>query len=348
MSNIAAVLTKNPPFVCSNEQLLLSGEQWLKNKPAEYELFKRFVDSCKIQNRAYVIPVTEMLLLGGLSDRAELFLSKGEELASALLKDLFKNSPVPACDIDSIVFTSCTSPTIPSLDVRLINQEALGFSRSVRRAPVFQYGCAGGVAGLSLAHALSKSGENVLLLSVEFCSLVFQSADTSIQGILGSTLFSDGATALVVTPNIGKFKILSAKTELLPGAETLMGYDLKDDGLHLRLDRSLPERLMLKAPHIIENFLKSNSLTLDDVKWWLFHPGGAKILKSLENCVAKDTESSQFAWDVLRDHGNMSSASILFVLEKFISSKVYKSGDLAFMLGIGPGLSVECLLIECL
>jgi alkylresorcinol/alkylpyrone synthase len=126
-----------------------------------------------------------------------------------------------------------------------------------------------------------------------------------------------------------------------------MGYDIFDDGTHLRLDREIPQALLSAAPRAIERFLRSAGLSSGDVRWWLFHPGGAKILSSLEETLSVSREQTRWSWDSLRDHGNMSSASILFALKGFLNDKEYSPGDKMVMLGVGPGLTLQLNLFEC-
>jgi alkylresorcinol/alkylpyrone synthase len=126
-----------------------------------------------------------------------------------------------------------------------------------------------------------------------------------------------------------------------------MGYDIFDDGTHLRLDREIPQALLAAAPPAIQSFLKNKNLSSKDIRWWLFHPGGAKILSSLEETLCVSREQTRWSWESLRDHGNMSSASILFALKSFIDDKEYNVGDKMVMLGVGPGLTLQLNLFEC-
>jgi alkylresorcinol/alkylpyrone synthase len=126
-----------------------------------------------------------------------------------------------------------------------------------------------------------------------------------------------------------------------------MGYDLMDDGAHLRLDREIPQALLSATPTFVESFLREHGLSPDDVQWWLFHPGGAKILSSLEETFSLKRHQAKWAWDTLRENGNMSSASILFALHSFMQERPYKPGDKVIMLGVGPGLTLQLNLFDC-
>jgi alkylresorcinol/alkylpyrone synthase len=126
-----------------------------------------------------------------------------------------------------------------------------------------------------------------------------------------------------------------------------MGYDIRDDGTHLRLDREVPHCLARCAPDFVRSFLDEQHLSTDDVGWWIFHPGGAKILHALESSFNLTRDRTRWGWDVLKENGNMSSASVLFALAAFIRDAPFRTGDKALMLGVGPGLTLEAILFGC-
>jgi alkylresorcinol/alkylpyrone synthase len=165
--------------------------------------------------------------------------------------------------------------------------------------------------------------------------------------IVGSAIFGDGAACVMVSNDEGPLRILHSQSFLIPNSHELMGYDILDDGTHLRLDKEIPQALVRAAPTAILNALTQAGLSIEDVGWWLFHPGGAKILAFLEQEFHIDREQSRWSWESLRSCGNMSSASILFALEAFLSDRPYARGDKVLMLGIGPGLTLQVNLFEC-
>ena len=213
---------------------------------------------------------------------------------------------------------------------------------------MFQQVCGGGAAGLALAGKLADGMmAPVVLTSAELCSLVYQPADRSAENIVGSAIFADGAASLVMGPGETGHRLLASSSHLIPDSAEMMGYNLLNDGIHLRLARELPECLAKHTPQAISEFLKKVGTSPDKVSWWLFHPGGARILTIFAEKLGLTTQQMRWSWDVLSKYGNMSSASILYVLEAFLGDKSYQRGDKAIIVGMGPGLSLEFTLFEC-
>ena len=345
MSYIESCAVNVPQYHYSLDELQSAGRTWLAGQSDRFELFSRLMASSNIGRRGFVAPLDKILQLGGLHERSLMF----EELAPALalpsIERALQQAGKDPGQIDRFIFTSCSVPAIPSVDGILVRQA--GLSTHVRRLPIFQHGCAGGIVGLELAADFAALGQTVLLTSVELCSLVFQSADARTGQLVGGALFSDGAASVVVSPastSESKFEILASSSCLIPGTRHLMGYELLDDGLHLLLDRELPFSLAQHFPGLVATFLKTKGLEASDVAWWLFHPGGPKVLTGLQRALNLADEQCRFAGEVLSAHGNMSSATILFVLNQFLTQKAGRPRDLALLCGVGPGLTVELIL----
>ncbi len=344
MSAIKSVGISLPQYGYSSGEIIEGAKSWLGSSTDQSELFERFVSSSQIRRRYFGIPLERILKGLPIDQKNEVFNQTGIELGVRAAIECLELAGVSPTEVDNLIFTSCSLPVIPSIDVNIIQQ--LGLPLSVRRIPIYQHGCAGGAAALGLASTLSESTGNTLVLSVELCSLVYQGADLSAGNLVGSALFGDGAAAVLVSPGRGKFQVIDSSSDLLPSSYDLMGYDLKEDGAHLRLKKELPGELARMAPKLVRDFLIRNNLASDQVAHWLIHPGGVKILKFLEEEFSLESSRSCYAWQVLEKYGNMSSASILFVLDEFLKSRRYKAGDKAIIIGIGPGLTLEQILIE--
>jgi alkylresorcinol/alkylpyrone synthase len=344
MTTIVQTSTLIPKHAYTSEEIYAVSAEWLKNSPHQRELFDRFVKSSQISCRHFAVPLDTILSLHGSQQRAQLFIQEGRPLLRDVVQKLLGTTRTKASDIDHLLFTSCSSPVIPAIDVGLVDD--LEFSRSVNRIPVYQHGCAGGVVGLAMAYRLLKPGQRALVSSVELCSLVYQASDLSGGNLVGSAIFGDGAGAVLVGDWPTGLTFLDARSHLVPDSAHLMGYGIQDDGAHLRLDRALPQALSQQAPPFVRSFLRDNSLYPSDIKFWLFHPGGVKILAVLEDAFGIKRDASRWAWEVLEQYGNMSSASIFFVLDAFLRSNVAQPGDRICMLGVGPGLTIESILFE--
>ncbi len=345
MTFVNAVVTESAPYSYSTEEITRAAGQWLADSPVERALFERLASSTRIERRSFAVPLDELITLQGSRERAKIFNEVGAAMLSRVIRGGLDACSLQPTDVRTLLMTSCSVPSIPSIDTRAIAQ--VGLSPSVLRVPIFQYGCAGGAIGLSLARGLSKGDESVMLTSVELCSLVHQPSDQQGGTIVGAAIFGDGAAAAVLSERPGPLELIACQSFLIPGTGSLMGYDIHDDGAHLHLDREIPQALLQAAPRLISDFLSSLNLRSGDVGWWIFHPGGAKILSSLEDTFGLSREQTTWSWDSLRDNGNMSSASILFALKAFIDERLYSRNDLMIMLGVGPGLTLQVNLFRC-
>lgn len=346
MSSIASISTVLPEHSYTLPEIQAAGDIWLKDHPEQRGLFRRFLASAQVARRHFVLPVLDVISLNGLAKPAEYFEEFAPGLGAMAALEALRQAGVQAQDIGCLLFTSCTCPSIPSVDALILERARL--PRTTTRIPIYQHGCAGGVVGLRLADMWSKHGKPVLLTSVELCSLVFQPEDFTGGHLVGSAIFGDGAASAVVTHEDRGLVFAGSQSYLLPDSRHLMGYDILDDGSHLRLDRDLPQSLARAAPGLVETFLRSHGLSRKDIPWWLFHPGGIKILSALDEIFQLEPEQGRFARETLQSVGNLSSASILFVLDTFLRSNVYQDGEHALVVGVGPGLTIELILFKYL
>lgn len=331
------------PYKYATKDILPYAHTWLQNTPKEYELFEKVSQGSKITHRNFAIPLEQVINLKGITERAEIFMQAGTELASQAVSALGLTSEDFA-QIDNLLFSSCSFPLIPTIDCALINK--FPFRKNINRLPLFQYGCVGGVSGLRLSNQLAGSGKT-LLVSAEICSLIFQRADTSRTQVIGGALFADGAAAILLEPEAKHgIEIVASSTYLIPESLHLMGYDWSDSGAHLRLDQKLPFAVAAESKKLISQFLESINVSTQDLAYWLIHPGGIKILDLLESLFELDLKKTSFSHQIMETYGNMSSATILHVLDEFNNSSAVQSGDLALMLGIGPGLTIELILLR--
>jgi alkylresorcinol/alkylpyrone synthase len=250
-------------------------------------------------------------------------------------------------DIDLIITVSCTGFMIPSLDAHLIN--LMGFRSNVRRLPMTELGCVAGAMALARAREFLQAypGKNVLIVAVELATLTFQRGDSSQANLVSCALFGDGAAAAVVTgrPVAGP-QILDADTYTFPQSLDAMGFDLRDSGLHIVLSKDVPQMIRDKVRALADNFLRRSDLTLGSIGAFLLHPGGQKLLSYVEEQLGLSRGDTQLSWDVLSEYGNLSSATILFILHECLTRNGVRSGEYGLAAAFGPGFSAEMLLLQ--
>jgi alkylresorcinol/alkylpyrone synthase len=225
--------------------------------------------------------------------------------------------------------------------------EPLGLRADVRRQPITELGCAGGACGLSQAHAYLKAypAARVLVVAVELPSLTFQTDDASPANLVASSLFGDGAAAVLLGPGThGDVEIVATHAEVFPASLGDMGFDLRDRGLHVVLSKDVPRIVAEHTPGVVRRFLGWHGLAPEDLAFAVLHPGGRKVLEALENGLALDQRHTAVAWDILRDFGNQSSAAVLFVLGETLRRGVPPGYGL--LAAFGPGIAVELSLLR--
>jgi alkylresorcinol/alkylpyrone synthase len=236
---------------------------------------------------------------------------------------------------------------IPSLDAHLIN--LMGFRTDINRLPITELGCAAGATALKHAWEFLRAfpGKNVLALSVELPSLTFQRRDSSAANLICSILFGDGAAAVAIAGRRAAGpRILGAHTHTFPQSLDAMGFDLKDSGFHILLSKEVPQMIRQEIKGVVEQFLGRHGLTLGHIAAFLLHPGGQKLLAYLEEELALSRADTQISWDVLKDYGNLSSATILFILQEWLLKKEMQRGDYGLAIAFGPGFTAELLLLQ--
>jgi alkylresorcinol/alkylpyrone synthase len=255
-------------------------------------------------------------------------------------------------DLDHVVYVSTTGIATPSLDARL--SLALGCRPECRRTPLWGLGCAGGAAGLARARdlALAYPGSRVLLVAVELCSLTFRLEDMDKRNLVATSLFADGAAAAVVegadAPHRngahGALELIGSHSTLWPGTIGMMGWTVSGRGLHVVFSRDIPSFVRERVRPSLEGFLAEHGLSLAEPMHVAAHPGGAKVLEAYADALGQPPATFAHARDVLRDYGNMSSPTCLFVLERQLASGEIRAGEPVLVSALGPGFAAEYVL----
>jgi alkylresorcinol/alkylpyrone synthase len=271
------------------------------------------------------------------------------ELGQTAISTCLERAGLTPRDIDHFFFVSTTGLATPSIDARLINR--LQFRNDIRRTPIWGLGCAGGVAGLSRAFEYTSAfpRERALLVALELCGLTFQRNDMSKSNLVAVSLFADGAAAVIVSGSEADGhgpRIVSSRSKIWYDSLDVMGWEVNDRGLKVVFSRDIPAIVRsLTLPALLE-FLSTQHLTLQDVKHFIIHPGGMKVIEAYEQTLSLQEGTLDRPRAILRQYGNMSSATVLFILEDFIRTQAIHPGDYGLVSALGPGFSSEMILIQ--
>jgi alkylresorcinol/alkylpyrone synthase len=312
------------------------------------EAMMSIVDNAQVHKRHAIFPIQYTVEPRALEKTNKEYMEHAIKLGREAAEKCLQRAGVPADEVDLIITVSCTGFMIPSLDAHLIN--LMGFRSNVRRMPFTELGCAAGAMALGRAADFLRAepGGNVLIVAVELPSLTFQRKDISQANLISSILFGDGAAAVLVSGNSAARgpKILVSETYTFPDSLGAMGFDLRDTGFHILLAKDVPELVGSKIAGLVDGFLSRCGKTREDIKGWILHPGGARLLGNVETQLGLSKCQTQPSWDVLGNVGNLSSATILFILQEWLEKRPLKTGEYALAAAFGPGFSAEFLLLQ--
>lgn len=285
------------------------------------------------------------------SQANQAFIEVGVQLGEQAIVAALQQAGLQAQDVDIIFSTTVTGIATPSLDARLCNR--LGFRTDIKRVPMFGLGCVAGAAGISRVadYLRGHPGQVALLLSVELCSLTMQRTDGSIANLIATGLFGDGAAAVVAVgadhgvPAAGP-SVRSSMSRFYPDTERVMGWDITDTGMQIVLAASVPDIVLGHIQQDVDGFLAQHQLSRSDISSWVCHPGGPKVLEAMQTALEIDQDALQLTWDSLDRVGNLSSASVLFVLADTLAERRPAPGSTGIMLAMGPGFCSELVLLD--
>lgn len=327
------------------EEIIRTGEAVFASQGEDFSLFASIFRNCGIATRYSPVPLGWFVEPQDWPSRTRVFLDAASALFRQTAVAALAQSGVAAASIDTIVTVSSTGIATPSLEARLLTE--LGFREDVQRVPVFGLGCAGGVTGLSLATRLAaaRPGSHVLLVVIELCSLAFRLDDFSARNMVATALFADGAASAVVgPPRAGAVLSLGEGYEhTWPGTVDIMGWSMDPIGFGVILSRSIPDFVGSHMKPTVEGALARAGRSLGDFDHLVFHPGGAKVLDALEAAFGLPAGELRHERAVLRDFGNMSAPTALFILERALAAGASGSGMMA---ALGPGFTASLLTYE--
>jgi alkylresorcinol/alkylpyrone synthase len=311
-------------------------------------------DHSGVEDRNFCVPAEWFYEDHSFSEKNDLYVESALDLSEKAARRALDKAGADPSDVAAVFFVSTTGLAIPSIDSFLLRR--LGLSEHTRRVPVVGLGCAAGASGLGLAaHYASacRPGELVLLVAVELCGLTFQKGDRSKANLVSTALFADGAAAVVIGRDAdGEAaagpELLGSYTTTWPGTEDVMGFDVGEHGLKVLLSRSVPSVVYERMPENLRLALGSVGLFLEDIRHPIIHPGGAKVLDAFEEVLGLEPGGLDISREVLREHGNMSSVTVLFILERFLAgADNTTAGEHGVLSAMGPGFSAEHVFFRC-
>jgi alkylresorcinol/alkylpyrone synthase len=337
---LVALATALPGNVIEQAQAAEMARAFFGDRIANYETLSRVFDSTGIERRYSVAPLTWFTESHGWPDRTAHYIAGATQLYEDVVRKALASAALDANQIDTVITVSSTGVATPSLEARVLPR--LGFRPDVRRIPIFGLGCAGGVAGFANASriAASEPGATVLLVTIELCTLAFRLDRATKPDIISAALFGDGAAAAIFRngdgPAIGRAG--RATEHLWAESLDIMGWSTDDAGLGVILSRSLPDFVARNYRAVFDRAMEQLALTPADVKRVVCHPGGTRVLESIEASLELRTGTFDLERSVMRDFGNMSSPTVLFVLERLLAQGFEGTTVLA---ALGPGFTAS-------
>lgn len=341
----------------SQSELVRTLEQRWPDHPHIHALVKKLHSSIAVKERHLALTLEEHANLKDFGDSNDAFIRVGTDLGAKAVARAVARSGLELQDVDAIFFTTVTGVAAPSIDARLVNR--LGLRKDIRRTPMFGLGCLGGAAGLARASDYLRGHPDhvAVLLSVELCSLTFQ-RDFSLANIVSTGLFADGAAAVVLqgadqqpkssvgpTSIRGRIRprVVDTKSAFFPDTERVMGWDVGATGFKVVLSADVPAIVRTHLAGEVDAFLAQHGLVRSDVRHWVCHPGGPKVITAIEESLELPADALAATRESLTHVGNMSSASVLHILGK--AQERAMPGDIGVMMAMGPGFCAEMILL---
>ena len=348
MPRIAAVATATPPHQVRQHDIQRLAHTYFAPAIADMERYTPIFDNAEIATRSLAAPLQWFAEPKSWAEANDLWIEVATTLGAEAARKALDGAGLTPRDVDHIFFVSTTGLAAPSVDARIMT--LLDMPRHTRRTPIWGLGCAGGVAGLARASEYVRAypTQRALLVCVELCSITFQFDDRSKRNLVAVSLFGDGAAAVVVAGDEAGGtgpEILATESTLFPDSLDLMGWDIVETGMRVVFGAGIPRVVTAHFRELATTFLDHNGVDLAAIDHHIYHPGGAKVLRAYEQAASLAPGALACSRAILRDYGTMSSATVLFVLERFLQQGI-RIGEHGLLTVFGPGFSAEMALIR--
>lgn len=347
--HIRAVGRALPPHYATQEQLISAFRELWSRKHFNLERLEDLHRAVNVSGRFLALPINEYPQLASFQQRNDAWIRSAVELGEQVVRQALDKAGLAPKDVDHVFFVTVTGLAVPSIEARLANR--LGFREDIRRTPLFGLGCVAGAAGVARAvdYLRAYPRHTALVLSVELCSLTLQREDLSIPNIIASGLFGDGAACAVLQGAEASKpgpRVVGSRAVFYPNSERIMGWDIVDSGFKVVLSAKVPQLVRENVRANVDTFLSEHGLTRADIRHWVAHTGGPKVLQAFEESLELPVKALARSWASLKEVGNLSSASVLFVLGETLESQEPQPGDWGLMMAMGPGFCAELVLLR--
>lgn len=337
-----------PEYYRETADIIPLVKDWLQETDERFQRkIVKIFEGAGVDKRYSIMSPEEVFTSTSFEDKNNIYIREMKKMGTSVLQNALEKAGWAPNSLDYIITVSCTGIMIPSLDAYLINE--LGLRRDITRLPVTEMGCAAGISGMIYAGNFLKAnpGKRAAVVAVESPTATFQLEDLSMANMVSAAIFGDGAACVLLSSeeNAEGPEILAEEMYHFYDATHMMGFHLSNHGLRMILDQSVPAIISEHFPTIIHPFLEKNNTSIEDVQHLIFHPGGKKIVQTVSDLFGILGKNIDDTREVLRLYGNMSSVTVLYVLERFLKKSLPK-GDQGLMLSFGPGFSAQRILLQ--
>jgi len=346
---IAGVAGALPPNYYPQEVILSALSAYWYNKLENPQLLSRLHANSRVDGRYLAMPMEQYYNVNTFGQSNKIWVEVAQDLGEKAIRCALQRAGLETKDVGALFFVTVTGVASPSIDAMLMNRMKL--PPNVKRIPIFGLGCVAGAAGIARASDYIRAypNETAVLLSVELCTLTLQHNDLSVANLISSGLFGDGAAAVVITGSEKGSKgpqVLANRSVFYPDSEHVMGWDISEQGFKIVLSKEVPEVIIEHLGNDVDTFLGDMGLTRADIGTYIMHTGGPRVLEATGTALGLKNGALQASWDCLRRIGNLSSASVLFVLEDAIMNRQPPPGTLSLLAAMGPGFCSELVLLK--
>jgi alkylresorcinol/alkylpyrone synthase len=353
MTRIMAVRSAFPAYRYPQAEFTLRMAELCGLGPAQRTFLEQLHGNAGVDYRHTVLSLAEFGDLRGIGPANDRYIGEAADLGEQALRGALDMAGLTGRDLDLLIVTSVTGVAVPSLDARLISR--LGLRPDIKRLPIFGLGCVAGAAALGRLHdyLLAWPDHHAALLAVELCSLSWPATELTTADLVASGLFGDGAAAVVATGAQGPAqragggpRVMASRSEVFPDSIDMLGWRLSAESFRIILTAEVADLVEQRLGGSVTSFLAEHGLTVEDISTWVCHPGGPKVIDAVQRSLKLPDSAVEMSRRSLAEVGNLSSASVLHILDQTIGTATPPPGSVGLMIGLGPGVSAELVLLQ--